>query len=108
MTDESKAVKIEINGGVLTRAAPKGCDCKVPDVKDYGVQENDEWTCSCGQGWRARFGKEAVKEVDEDENARLVDGIYWKRISKRTRKAKTAGAETATAEATDATPAKTE
>ena len=65
--------EVKINGGTLVRAA-KACDCKTPDVKENDIHEDDEWTCACGQGWRAR--------------SRSGDELSWRRISKRTPKAK--------------------
>ena len=69
--------EVKINGGTLVRAA-KTCDCKTPDVKENDIHEDDEWTCACGQGWRAR--------------SRSGDELSWRRISKRTPKATPANA----------------
>ena len=68
--------QIKINGGTLVRAAKK-CDCKCPEVKANQIQEDDEWTCACGQGWRAR---------NRDVEGEMA--LTWRRISKRTRKPK--------------------
>ena len=82
--------EVKINGGTLVRAA-KACDCKTPDVKENDIHEDDEWTCACGQGWRAR--------------SRSGDELSWRRISKRTPKAKKASDTATTPAATNENPA---
>lgn len=87
MTDKANnpgaagADKVEtIEGGTLVRA-PKTCECKTPDVKANKIEEDDQWTCgACKQLWRARTALSADK----------IGQVYWKRVSKRTRKAKAA------------------
>lgn len=71
---------VEINGGILTRA-PKtlNCNCKVPDMAANAIKNGDEWQCSCGQKWRAKI---KGSDYQDAENA------YWRRIAKRTPKAK--------------------
>ena len=67
-----------IDGGTLVRA-PKTCECKTPDVTKNKIEEDDEWTCgTCKQLWRARTGTSAER----------AGQVYWKRVSKRTRKSK--------------------
>lgn len=83
----TEETKVELNGGVLVRA-PKICQCKVPEVKKNDIQAGDEWTCSCGQGWRARTGK-VFEMVDGAEEPVETEGIRWKRISTRVRKPRT-------------------
>ena len=80
MTDESKPSTVEINGGVLTRAAKsQKCNCNLPDMKTNAIESGDEWTCSCGQGWRAR----------PEKTEALIGTLYWRRIAKRTSKEST-------------------
>lgn len=72
--------RVEINGGILTRAAKsQKCNCNLPDMKTNAIENGDEWTCSCGQGWRAR----------PEKTEALIGTLYWRRIAKRTSKEST-------------------
>jgi len=98
MTDESSpsstaTVAVEkINGGVLTRA-PKtqNCNCNFPDMKANAIENGDEWTCSCGQGWRAKIMKELPPGNRDGALAANYKAPFWRRIAtKRATKPKPA------------------